>query len=67
MQDCDDVVPDEIARWHYVNMNHLSDNQLHDMIMWLTDREGGRFYWSLIKGFWFENEDDRLICVLSWK
>ncbi len=67
MTDCDEVDSSQIAQWHYVNMSHLNDKQCHDMIMWLEDQEGGRFYWTLIKGFWFERAEDRMMCELSWK
>lgn len=67
MQDCDEVPVDGISKWHYVDMSHLGSKQLNDMISWLEAQSGGKFYWNLIQGFWFENEDDRLICVLTWK
>ena len=67
MTDCDAAESQELNRWHYVSMNHLSDKQLHDLVFWLKDQEGGKFYWSLIKGFWFERAEDHMLCVMSWK
>ena len=67
MKDCDEVDSRLIAQWHYVNMSHLTDKALYDMIIWLRKQEGGKFYWTLIKGFWFERAEDRMLCELSWK
>jgi hypothetical protein len=67
MIDCDEVESDRIAQWHYVNMSHLTDKAHYDMIVWLQKQEGGKFYWTLIKGFWFERAEDRMLCELSWK
>lgn len=66
MTDCDEVDSSQIYKWHLVRMHHLNDRQLHDMIMWLEEQEGGRFYWTLSKNFWFEREQDRMFCVMSW-
>ena len=67
MTDCDEIHPGEADTWHVVSMRHLSDNQIHQLLKWLDDQPGGRFYWTLSRNFWFERSEDLAMCVLSWK
>jgi len=67
MTDCDEISIDKVYAWHHVNMSHLSDAQCNRMIELLEQQPGDRFYWTLTKNFWFESEQDRMMCVISWK
>lgn len=67
MTDCDEITPQQVDVWHRVSMGHLSDTQMHLLLTWLERQEGGRFYWTLSRNFWFEREEDLMVCVLTWK
>jgi hypothetical protein len=66
MTDCEQITMEQVNAWHYVNMSHMSDTDCNRMIAWLEQQPGNRFYWSLTKKFWFESEQDRMMCVISW-
>ena len=66
MTDCDEITLLEANTWHVISMRHLTDEGLYEVINWLESMEGGKFYWSLSKNFWFEREVDRTLCVLTW-
>jgi hypothetical protein len=66
MTDCEEITHREADAWHVVSMRHLNDAQMGALLEWLDNMEGGRFYWTLSKNFWFEREEDRTLCVLTW-
>ncbi len=67
MTDCDHVTDSELATWHHMSMRGMGGAKLAAMIYWLRKQDGGRFYWNVNAGFWFERSDDLIHCVLSWK
>ena len=67
MTDCEQITMKQVFTWHYVSMSHLSDKQIIHMITWLEQQSLHRFfYFRLTKKFWFESEQDRMMCVISW-
>lgn len=67
MTECDEITPGQADNWHWVSMRHLSDRQIRELLDWLERTEGGKFYWTLSKNFWFEQQEDHMQCVLAWK
>lgn len=67
MTDCLEISACEADEWHMLHMQHLTDGEMLKLLDWLTGMQGGRFYWTLSKNFWFEREEDRMMCVLTWK
>lgn len=68
MIDCDVEEPSLLDSWHHLNMQmFLNDRHLGEVIDWLNNQEGGRYYWTLSGNFWFEREEDRTLCALTWK
>lgn len=66
MTDCDQVPPEVIHLWHYVDMSYLRDGEFLQMLRWMEQQPGGSFYWTLIRGVWFEREEDRMFTLLTW-
>lgn len=66
MTDCDDTPP-QIHSWHLVCMTHLLRKDRWKLVDWIESQPGGKFYWTVIGNFWFENEEDALKVVLTWK
>jgi len=67
MTDCDHVTDSELSTWHHVSMSGMGGSKLASMIYWLRKQPGGRFYWNVSAGFWFESTEDLTLCVLSWR
>ena len=73
MIDFDVVEPSLLDSWHHLNMQMFlngwgrsANRHLGEVIDWLNNQEGGRYYWTLSGNFWFEREEDRTLCALTW-
>lgn len=67
MIDCDRVPDSELVTWHHMSMRGMAFRKVSDLIIWLRNHEGGRFYWTANGDLWFEQVEDFTSCVLSWK